>query len=452
MNVLALDLGTSSVRAMVFDDQARARPDALARRGFDLSIAADDSGGATLDADEYLAALCACVDELAKAGHLDDIGLVAASAQWHSALPLDAAGRPLGPVVTWLDTRPAPPPGATGPLDPEAFHQRTGAWWHRFYWTVKLPWLRGLGLAPARYTGLVEYVLGELLGEAPMSVSQASGTGLLDLAALDWDPEALEIAGVDAGQVPPLAPPGWQGKLCPEYARRWPQLAAARWSPAIGDGAASNIGSGAVDETRAAVTVGTSAAVRLIQPAPRGAQLPALPHRLWRYRVDDHRVVTGAAYSAGGNLFAWARRELRLPEGAALEETLAGIAPFTGVTADPRLGGDRPPGTAPAGSGELRHIGFGTSATEMFAGLMSGVCTLVVADLEVIESTVDHRVAVTLGGGAIAASPWWRRAFELALAPREVAHVDDPEVGCTGAALAALGRVETRPPGDSTPA
>jgi gluconokinase len=445
MNVLALDLGTSSVRAMVFDDQVRARPEALARRGFDLSIAADDSGTATLDADEYLAALVACIDELAKAGHLDDIGLVAASAQWHSVLPVDAAGRPLSPVITWLDTRPAPPEGATGPLDPEAFHQRTGAWWHRFYWTVKLPWLRGTGLAPARYTGLVEYILTELLGAAPMSVSQASGTGMLDLAAMEWDAEALDIAGVSTGHVPELAPLGWQGRLCAEYARRWPQLAGALWSPAIGDGAASNIGSGCVDESRAAVTVGTSAAVRLVQPAPRGAALPPLPHRLWRYRVDDHRVVTGAAYSAGGNLFAWARRELRLPDGPVLEETLAGITPFAGVRADPRLGGDRPPGTAPAGSGELRRLGFGTTAVEMFAGLMEGVCTMVHADLQVIESTVDHPVAVTLGGGAIAASPWWRRAFESTLAPREVSHVDDPEVGCSGAALVALGRADQTP-------
>lgn len=440
MDVLALDLGTSSVRAMVFDDTVRAVPGALARRGFDLSLTTDRSGTATLDADGYLDALVACLDELAAAGHLDGVGLVAASAQWHSVLPLDAHGKPLGPVVTWLDTRPAAPEGATGPRDPAAFHQRTGTWWHRFYWTVKLPWLRTTGgLAPARYTGLVEYVLTALLGEGPMSVSQASGTGLLDLSALTWDAEALEIAGVGADQVPHLAPAGWRGRLRPFYARRWPQLAGAEWTPALGDGAASNLGSGCVDESRAAVTVGTSAAVRLVQPAAQGAPLPPLPHDLWRYRVDDRRVVTGAAYSAGGNLYAWARRELRLPDGDALEEALSRVTPFTGVRADPRLGGDRPPGTAPAGSGRIEGIGFATTATGMFAGLMEGVCVMVHRDLEVLESIVDHPIAVTLGGGAIAASPWWRRAFETTLAPRAVDHVDDPEVGCTGAARAALG-------------
>jgi len=436
MNVLAVDLGTSSVRALVLDDGARRIPEAIARRG----VAGDGSGAATLDADDYLANLCACLDELAKAGHLDDVGLVAASAQWHSVLPLDTAGRPLGPVVTWRDTRPAPLPGAAGPADPDAFHERTGTWWHRFYWTVKLPWLReAYGLAPARHTGLAEYVLGQLLGEAPTSVSQASGTGLLDIRSLTWDPEALAIAGVDASRLPELAPPGWTGRLRPDHARRWPQLARARWTAAVGDGAASNVGSGCVDQSRAAVTVGTSAAVRLTQEAPAGAPLPPLPHGLWRYRMDERRVVTGTAYSGGGNLFAWARRELRLPEGDALDAALAAIPPVPAVRADPRLGGDRPPRTAPAGSGRFENIGFGTTAVELLAALMAGLCDLVRADIEVIESIVDHPVAVTLGGGAIAASPWWRRSFETALAPREVAHVDDPEVGATGAALLALG-------------
>jgi gluconokinase len=440
MNVLALDLGTSSVRGMVFDDAAVALPGAIARRTVSVRVDPDDTGAGTIDGPAYLASLLECLDELSAAGHLDGIGLVAACAQWHSVLPLDAGGRPLGPVVTWLDTRPAPRPGATGPADPDAFHQRTGTWWHRFYWTVKLPWLRAeAGTRPARFVGLVEFVFAELLGEAPMSVSQASGTGLLDLARNEWDPEACAIAEADPGELPTIAPAGWRGALRPEYARRWPALAAAAWTPAIGDGAASNIGSHCVDESRAAVTVGTSAAVRLVQAAPAGGALPPLPHRLWRYRVDEDRIVTGAAFSAGGNLFAWASRELRLPEGDALEAALAAIPAGARVVADARLGGDRPPGMAPAGSGCVSGIGFGTTAVEILAGLMDGVCRLVVPDLEAIESTVDHQVAVVLGGGALAASPWWRRAFTGAFAPRSVDHITDPEVGCTGAALIALG-------------
>ncbi|MGY3520864.1 FGGY family carbohydrate kinase [Micromonospora sp. PTRAS2] len=445
MNILALDLGTSSVRGLVLDPDAVPRPGALARRKVRVTV--DDDGAGTLDAPTYLACLAECLDELAAGGHLRDVGLVATSAQWHSVLPVDRAGEPLGPVLTWLDTRPEPPAGVTGPADGAAFHRRTGTWWHRCYWSVRLPWLRGrASTPPARFLGLAEYVLGGLLDAAPMSVSQASGTGLFDLSALTWDAEACELAAVGPGELPELAGDGWRGRLRPEHARRWPQLAEAAWAAPVGDGAASNVGSGAVDPGRAAVTVGTSSAVRLVQAVPAGAELPPLPDRLWRYRVDHDHVVTGAAYSSGGNLFAWADRELRLPRGAALDAALARIPRGGGVAADPHFGGDRPPGHAPAGSGGLGGLSFGTGAVDILAGLMSGVCRLVAADLVELESTVGGPVEVVLGGGAVEASAWWRESFADVLAPRRVYHHPDPEVGATGAARVALGRLDAAVP------
>jgi gluconokinase len=442
MRVLALDLGTSSVRGLVLDERTLPVPGALARRKPAMTVG--DDGTAVFDGPTYLGALIECVDELAQAGHLAEVGLVTASAQWHSVVPLDAVGGPLGPVLTWLDTRSAALRSARRPADDAAFHQRTGTWWHPFYWTVRLPWLRQyLGTTPARFAGLAEYIYGVLLDEARISVSQASGTGLLDLRALDWDAEACDLAGVRPHDLPVLAPDGWRGQLRAQYARRWPTLSRAAWAPPLGDGAASNIGSRCVDARRAAVTVGTSAAVRVIQPAPAKAELPPLPYKLWRYRVDERRVITGAAHSAGGNLYKWANRVLRLPEGEALSVALAAIPPGGGdVGADPRLGGDRPPGLAPVGSGKLSGIGFRTSAVDIFAGLMDAVCRQIAIDLAELEAAVGHRLEVVVGGGAVAASAWWRRAFEVALSPRPVFHVENPEIGAIGAALAAVGRLD----------
>lgn len=439
MSILALDLGTSSVRGLVLDDRVEPVPGALARRKAVLAV--DDDGTATLDADAYRASLVECLDELAEGGWLDGVSSVAASAQWHSILPVDAGGSPLGPVMTWGDTRAAALPGSPGPADEDAFHQRTGTWWHRFYWTVRVPWLRErCGTTPAKFSGLAEYVLGGLLEQVPMSVSQASGTGLLDIAALTWDDEAVALAGLRPGEVPQLADRDWRGRLRPEFARRWPALRDAAWTAPTGDGAASNVGSGCVDERRAAVTVGTSSAVRLVQAVAGGGALPPLPPSLWRYRVDHARIVTGRAYSAGGNLYQWATRQLRLPEGDELETALRAASSGHGVRADPRLAGDRPPGMAPAGSGSLSGIGLATTGVDLLAALLDGVCRMVADDLTVLESTVAAPVDVVLGGGAVVASPWWRGAFHAALAPRAVSYVSNPEVGAIGAALIASGR------------
>ena len=288
----------------------------------------------------YLAGLTECLDELAAAGHLRDVRLVAVCAQWHSVLPLDRAGDPLGPVLTWLDTRPAPAAGATGPADPEDFHGRTGAWWHRCYWSVRLPWLRSNRTAGStRFAGLVEYVLGELLDSAPMSVSMASGTGLLDLRRLDWDAEAVALAGVRPGELPELAPMDWHGRLRSAHARRWPQLAEADWAAPVGDGAASNVGSGL---RRARAGRRSPSARRPRYGWSSGSRpataLPPLPASLWRYRVDHDHVVTGAAYSSGGNLFAWANRELRLPEGAEPRRGVGPVVPGRSALREPTAG------------------------------------------------------------------------------------------------------------------
>ncbi|MEU1688862.1 FGGY family carbohydrate kinase [Micromonospora sp. NPDC005707] len=440
MDILALDLGTSSVRGLVLDADAVPRPGALARRK--VHLVTGDDGSGVLDGPRYLACLAECLDELAAGGCLRDVELVAISAQWHSVLPLGADGAPLGPVLTWMDTRPEAPAGGAGPVDPDAFHHRTGAWWHRCYWTVRLPWLRERCGSPiARFSGLVEYALGELLDEAPMSVSMASGTGLLDLRRLEWDAEACDLAGVRPEDLPALAPQRWRGRLRTEHAQRWPQLADARWAAPVGDGAASNVGSGCVDTSRAAVTVGTSAAVRLLEAVPAGTELPPLPEQLWRYRVDHEHVVTGAAYSSGGNLFAWAARELRLPQGAELEAALDRAGANLTLHANPRLGGDRPPGVTPAGAGELRGLSFGTTAVDIVAVLMTELCRLVAADLDLLEDGVGNPTEVVLGGGAMAASAWWRGAFADALAPRTVRYQSNPEIGATGAALVALDRI-----------
>jgi gluconokinase len=433
--VLALDLGTSSVRALVFDDRGVALPGVLARRPTSLEIT--DEGKAELDPDAVVAAVGECLDELGTKGELDQVEHVATSCAWHSVIALDAAGRRQTGALTWADTRAAalvPELRSRGDMD--RLQAATGARPHSLYWTVKLPWLaRQLSPAPSRYLGLAEYLTGALLGDPSASRSMASGTGLLELATAEWDAQALELAGVDERALPAVARGGWTGRLGPEGARRWPALAEATWHPATGDGAASNVGAGCVTPDQVAINVGTSAAIRAVEPA---GQAGTLHRELWRYLVDDRRVVTGAAFSGAGNLYAWLRQVTTLPEEGSVEGELATVPPGSrGVVVMPYHAGSRPPLDLAAGSGAITGISLATTPVEILAATLEAVCYRLAAGYEALAATLPAEPEVVASGGAIVASPWWQQTLADVLG-RPVRVVDEPEASARGAALLAL--------------
>jgi gluconokinase len=435
--VLALDLGTSSVRALVFDERGGALPDVLARRPTQLDIT--DDGKAELDPDAVVAAVGECLDELAGRGELDAVEHVATSCAWHSVIALDGDGRRRTGALTWADTRAAPLVAELrSRADLDHLHAVTGTRPHTLYWTVKLPWLaRELSPAPARYLGLAEYVTGALLGDPSASASIASGTGLLDLAAAAWDGQALELAGVDERALPAVAGNGWTGQLGPGGARRWPALAGATWHPVTGDGAASNVGAGCVSADRVAINIGTSAAIRAVQPADQAGPL----HReLWRYLVDDHNVVSGAAFSGAGNLYAWLRQVTTLPAEGSVEEELATVPPgSSGVVVMPYHAGSRPPLDLAAGSGAVTGLSLATTAVEILAATLEAVCYRLAAGYEALASTLPKEPEVVASGGAVVASPWWQQTLADVLG-RPVRVVDEPEASARGAALLAVGQ------------
>jgi gluconokinase len=436
--MVALDLGTSSVRALVLDEQGGAVPGALARRPTELRVG--DDGKAELDPDEMVAAVGECLDELAGRGELDAVGRVATSCAWHSVIAVDARGRRLTGALTWADTRAARMLAEVRRrADRDRLQAATGARPHTLYWTVKLPWLAAaITPAPAAYLGLAEYVTGALLADASASPSMASGTGLLDLAAVDWYPEALEVAGVDKGALPAIAGHGWTGRLGPGGTRRWPALAGAVWHPVTGDGAASNVGAGCVTPDRVAINIGTSAAIRAVHGREEAGPL----HRdLWRYLVDERRLVTGAAYSGAGNLYAWLREVLALPAASRVEAELASVPPgASGVVVMPYHAGSRPPLDLAAGSGAIAGISLATTPVEIVAATLEAVCYRLAAGYEALAGTLPVEPGVIASGGAVVASPWWQQTLADVLG-RPVRVVDEPEASARGAALLALGLV-----------
>src|SRR5215210_4969852 len=137
--ILSIDVGSSSVRAELYDDSGDNIEGTEVKLDYDFEYTA--AGGATQDADELFELVVQAVDgALSEAGDAE-ISSVAMSTFWHSVLGLDREGRPTTPILTWADRRAAESvPELRESLDERTYHLRTGCVPHSSYWPAKLLW------------------------------------------------------------------------------------------------------------------------------------------------------------------------------------------------------------------------------------------------------------------------------------------------------------------------
>jgi len=405
--VLALDVGTSSVRAHRFDDAA-SEDGEPARR--------DYSG--EQDPDRLVESIREAIDE---AGGADGVDAVATSCFGHSLLALDTGGRPLTPILSWRDTRSAEAADwLLRRLDAAAVHARTGCQIHTSYWPAKLAWLAQtephVFRRAHRFVSFCDYLYAQLLGrEVPTSIAMASPTGLVDLGTRTWDEELLDALGLDAERLPQISDEPVDG-----------------WYPALLDGACSNFGAGCLTRERAALMVGTSGALRTVYETARPQPRPAL----FMHWVDDKRVVEGGSLSDGGNLHAWLGRMLKGAAGS-----LADRDPDShGLTFLTLLGGERSPGWHQHARGAIHGLTFETTPADLRQAGLEGVAFRF-AEVADLMPELEELVAT---GGALIEDPDWVQIMADALG-RPLTTSGVKEASLRGAAVIALERLGIPP-------
>jgi gluconokinase len=386
--IVALDVGSSSVRAVAYGADGAPEPG-------DAHLAYT-----TRDADELVDA---CRRSLA---HLGDADEVAISCFWHSLVAVDEANRPLTPVLTWRDRSGEPPA-----LDPLEYHRRTGCFLHPSFWPAKIRRLEAEGVRAARYLSFGDYLLLKLAGEVRSSISTASGTGLYDPNRLAWDEETLGALALDPERLPPVAD----------------EPVAGTW-PALGDGACSNVGCGSLGRSRAAVMIGTSGAARVVYAAERVEPRPGL----FLYRLDRRRFCEGGALSDGGNLRTWLLATLRDLDLSAIADREPAAH---GLVFLPFLGGERSLGWQASLHGVIAGLQLATTPLDVAQAALEAVCYRFAAILEAIDDVVS---VVATGGALLPNLAWVQVLADVLGRPVEMSAV--AEASARGAALMALER------------
>jgi gluconokinase len=438
--VLALDLGTSSVRAVVYDIHGGMQPATLSDVPY--KVRTMKPGEVSSSPDELVTLIGQSIDSALTAARKGKLDILATgvSCYWHSLMGVDASGRPTTELFTWADTRStAETVRMRADFDEPDYHARTGCFFHASYWPSKLRWLRATRPAVFRRTlrwmSLGEYLYQQLFGECPVSYSIASGTGLLDVNRCRWDEQALQLSGIEATHLSRLS--DWDHplrSLRPGFARRWPALRDIPWYLPIGDGGLANVGAGATSARWVCATIGTSGAMRVVLERER----VAVPWGTFVYRLDRRRFVLGGALSEGGNVVRWFTDGLGLQNKKVLKQEAAAIAPDShGLTVLPFWAGERSPNWRGDARAVIAGLSLGTQPAQMLRAAMEAITYQLVTVASAMQRVVSQPEGVIATGGQLIHSPAWSQMLADALNQR-VMTSPEPEASSRGAALMVL--------------
>ena len=473
MTVLVLDIGSSSARALLFDDQARLIPGASVQRKYQMETT--PPGAATLDAETLRRVVELCVDDILQHEAAQTIRAVGLATFVGNLLGLDAAGEPLTPVYLYADTRCADDVAALyAQVDANEVLQRTGCRLHSAYHPARLNWLARtepeLFSSVHLWVDFAAYLFLHWFGVAVSSYSVASWSGLLNRQSLEWDRDWLALLSKPAPiHLPTLHDyDHFLGALRSPYARRWSPLKNIPFCLAIGDGAAANIGSGCVDASAIALSLGTTAALRIsvptstqlgdtsIQQSPplhesfrrkpewgTGGEV-IIPSGLWGYRITRDLHLLGGATSEGGNLHRWARDTLLLPENA-VDQIAARPVGEHGLTVLPLLAGERSPGWAADATGSIVGLRLSTTPLDVMQAMFESLAVRLALVREQVSDHAAANASIIGNGGAL--SPYLAQL--IADACNQSVHVTaETEITSRGVALLALRAIGKNVPFD----
>ena len=425
---VGIDIGTGSTKALAVD----AGGQLLAKEQISYATNQTENGWAEQDPNIVLAAVKDCLASLTKSMNAAP-ALISFSTAMHSLLVVDDHGTPLTASIIWSDNRAA---GIAQAFREQAsiadWYQQSGVPMHAMLPLCKIKWLKEhqpqVFDNAYKFVGIKEYILFQFTGTWVVDHAVAAAMGLLNIHSLDWNEGALVMAGISRQQLPEIKD---AKTILPLLDGNSFSLTATKIVLGSSDGAMANLGSHAVDASTLAITIGTSAAVRIIQDQ---IDLDA-SMRSFCYPITLGQYLVGGASNNGAQLLEWMQTKLFQYQGATNDFfEQANLIPIgsDGLTILPYLSGER----APIWKEGAKAVFFGMGPQHGQAHLVRAAMEAVLFNLYAIAQSLplkEQPKKIMASGGFIQNQTWLQMLANLFQLPVELNH--DGDASARGALL-----------------
>ncbi|WP_301171441.1 gluconokinase [Brevibacillus nitrificans] len=445
---IGLDIGTTSTKAIVFTPSGAVR----GVGNVDYPLLVPQPSWAEQDPETIFAAVISALKTAIEKADVDKraIGGIGFSTAMHSLIAVDHQGSPLTHSIIWADNR------STSQVDQlnqdgvgHSIYLATGTPIHPMSPLPKIMWLREQ--APdtfrkaAKFISIKEYVIHRLFGQYVVDYSIASATGLFHLRKLDWDENALLVAGITRQQLSePVPTTHILRGMKIRYAEEIGLDADTPFVVGASDGVLANLGIGAIDQGQVAITIGTSGAVRTVVPEP----ITDPKGRTFCYLLTENHWVIGGPSNNGGIMLRWFRDEFSWPEVEKAKQM--GVDPYDvmieaaehvpagaeGLLFLPFLSGERAPYWNAQARGSFFGIGLHHKREHFIRAVLEGILFSVYSIGIALRDLSGGATEIRASGG-FARSRQWRQIMSDMFG-YEVLIPESHESSSYGAALLAM--------------
>jgi len=379
---------------------------------------------------------------------------ISLSTAMHSLIAVDEQCNALAPMMTWADSRSTAIAEEllSSALGLELYRE-TGTPVHAMSPLCKVIWIRenqpGFFKTVNKFISIKEYIWYRLFKAFEVDHSIASCSGLMDTKGLVWSKLALETAGITTANLSDLVPTTYLREDFDPTASMNFLKAGTPFVMGASDGCLANLGTGALTPGVAALTIGTSGALRMASHE----SLFNEKAMTFSYRLDEDIFINGGPVNNGGVALKWhLKNMLQKEELSAGDYTSALGAMETvppgagGLIFLPYLQGERAPIWDSRSCGNFFGMRLTHHPQHFTRAVVEGICFALNDVLSSLEMSGQHISQLNVSGGFVSSSAWLQILADITGKRLVLATAEDASaVGAAYLAVKATGRSEVYP-------